>query len=304
MVNTTIVVSLYNSRPETLEVIDKLFFPSLLNNITPQTQLIVLDDRSPLQKETNELIEKYRSEITAKAGEFKFVSNEQNLGFAGSYTKGMKMADGEVTMVINDDTCLPQGSVSSLVGTLKSDSSYGMVGPVTNTAWGFQKTSLFPPLKDYSPQELERIEQFSLWLKGIMSGRAYEIYDGLIGFCIVSPTLLLRKVDYFDTRYAYGTFEDLDLFLKVRKEGFKVVVDGGTFVEHGGPNGASISLDQHQYKKLRSVFLNGLKFCRKWNRYYWTLSTLGKGSLYGMDYFTITNEIRHRAASVGSGFVR
>jgi len=67
MVNTTIVVSLYNSRPETLEVIDKLFFPSLLNNITPQTQLIVLDDRSPLQKETNELIEKYRSEITAKA---------------------------------------------------------------------------------------------------------------------------------------------------------------------------------------------------------------------------------------------
>ena len=93
--SSSIIISMYNARASTLEVVDKLLMPSLINNLDSSKQLILLDDVSPLRKETRELVEKYKLDLEKRLGDFKYVENEHNLGFAGSYNRGMKMAEGQ-----------------------------------------------------------------------------------------------------------------------------------------------------------------------------------------------------------------
>ncbi len=145
----SLVVSMYNTKPATVELIEKLFLPSLINNCSPDKQVIILDDGSPLHLETQEMIEKFKPELTARLGDFVYVQNPANLGFARSYNKGMQLTDGDAIVIVNDDIYLPKNSLDNLAAVLQSNPQFGAVGPVTNLAASFQKTNLFAGIKDF-----------------------------------------------------------------------------------------------------------------------------------------------------------
>lgn len=256
-------------------------------------QLIVIDDGSPLRKQTQALIKRFSSKLKRKAGAFLYIENRKSLGFAGSYNVGMQLAEGEIVVIINDDIYLPVNSIDSMVKTLMSDSQIGVVGPVTNSAWSFQNTTLFGKIKDFSKKETEKIERFAQWLKKTMSGKTYSMKSAfsLNGFCLVFPKKVLEKVNYFDPRYKYGLYEDVDLTLKILKQGKNVVLDAATFVEHGGPKGSSVSLKQHRLRKLKALIVNTIKFANKWNNYLSLPRQLMQISMQEKGFGTITKEI-------------
>ncbi|PIN80577.1 hypothetical protein COV16_00640 [Candidatus Woesearchaeota archaeon CG10_big_fil_rev_8_21_14_0_10_34_8] len=91
--NKSIVTSFYNRKLSTLEVIDKMFLPSLVNNADSDTEVVIIDDCSPLEKETKELVEKHLPDLK-RFGKVVFKRNSKNLGFAGSFNRGIKIASG------------------------------------------------------------------------------------------------------------------------------------------------------------------------------------------------------------------
>ncbi len=234
-IKVSIVTSMYNKRKETLEIIEKLFFPSLINNARESMELILVDDCSPLAEETDKVVNKYKLLLNEKLGSFAYLKNKKNVGFSDSYNRGMKLAKGELILVVNDDVFFPRNSIKSLCAAALSNKEIGAIGPVTNYAGSFQNTHIFRRLESYLKKETNRIENFAIWLKNVMGKKTYEV-DRLIGFCVVYKKKILKKVGYFDNKYSFGNFEDDDLNMKIRKLGYSIVLDAAVFVEHGGIN--------------------------------------------------------------------
>lgn len=295
----SIIVSMWNASPETVEVVDNLFIPGILNNLDAQTQLIMIDDQSPLKNETKSLVEAHSDEIKKRAGNFVFVRNDKNLGFAGSYNKGMQISEGDDVLITNDDVYLTKGSVRSLFDVLRSDEKIGAVGPVTNYAYNFQRTGLFDKIKDYSPEELQRIESFASWLRNVMNEKNYSVPSGLTAFCTAFPREVIESTGGFYEGFKYGLFEDTDLMARIAESGHDIILDASTFVEHGGPKGGSISLMQ-DFGKAASAWATNFYKCGKRNGF----GKIAKGALrmnlqYPLDILTVTSEIKKMAEEKG-----
>lgn len=292
MIEISIIASMYNKNSKTLDIIEKLFIPSIINNSSKKMELILIDDKSPLSKETDDLIGKFSTRLKRKLGNFIYIKNKENLGFAGSYNEGFKLARGKLIVMTNDDVYFSKDSIKNLCKTLDSDKSIGAVGPVTNFAASFQNTRLFNRLKSYSTEEVNRIEKFATSLQNTMQRKRYTP-ETLIGFCVVYRKSLLKSIGYLDLRYEHGNFEEQDLHERIKKKGYGLVLDASVFVEHGGVAGGSASFNQRKFKTIKFFIKNAIKFAlaqRMFFKFIWIY--LIKSYLQMKDYgFTISKDI-------------
>jgi GT2 family glycosyltransferase len=283
---------MYNARPEIVEILDHLFFPSVLRNASSDKQLVLLDDFSPLERETQRLVAKYLPELKRRFGDVFYARNSHNLGFAGSYNKGMSAAEGTNLIVTNDDVYLPMGSLNSLLSVLREPQA-GIVGPVTNYAFSYQNTKLFGRLKDYSPGELQRIERFAGELKKKIGKKVISV-DRLIGFCMAISGDLHRQVGGFDDGFTFGAFEDMDYCITAQRAGYRVLLDASTFIEHGGAQGGSMSFRQERLKTLKHWLKNALRLARKHRMRYADIAALFVDAFiqFRFDKHTVTAHLK------------
>jgi GT2 family glycosyltransferase len=263
----TIISSMYNRSLEVLEVIDKLFLPSLLENGGADRELILIDDCSPLKIETEAIIRKHLPELERRFGKVVFAQSETNRGFAGSFNKGLVLAHGKKIIITNDDVYFPPGSVGKLATTLDEQAGCLIVGPITNasTAWSFQYCRQAPTIKSYEAEEIAKLTQFSKRLAAAMAGRRMAT-DNICGFCFAADTNFLRLIGGFDENYAYGFFEDTDLIQRVAREfgAERIAINLAVFVGHGGIKGSSRSMLQHPLKAQLALIINGIKYANRW----------------------------------------
>jgi len=264
MESVSLVTSMYNAGPEALAVVENLFFPSLFRNGGPHVQLLLLDDGSPLRAETRQMIQRWQERLQNAFGEFRYLENDNNLGFSASYNRLMQSADGRVIVMANDDIYFPAGAIPRLVSPLMADLAIGTVAPLTDYAFSFQNTRLFRQLADYSEAELGRIEQFDKLLQERVGGTliAVPFYD-VIGFCQAFRKADLERLGYFDPAFEYGTYEDRDLNKRLADTGAGIVVRADTFVKHGGPKGGSLSIRRHDQVQTHHVTRNRSLFSEK-----------------------------------------
>lgn len=265
---TTIVTSMYNRKQEVLEIIDKLFFPSLLRNSNKNTELIIIDDCSPLKIQTDILIHKYLPELRKAFGSVKYTTNKENLGFAKSYNVGIQMAKGKNLLIANDDLYFPIGSINKLIDTLSESKDCGLVGPISNTPmmWSFQYCKQAPRLKSYSTEEIGKIEEFSIWLSEKMSGKRTMTDHHLCGFCFASKTNFMKEFGGFNENYGYGNLEDTDLIYRILHKYGKerLVINNEVFIGHGGIKGNSRTLLQQPLRMICHMIINSVIFSYRW----------------------------------------
>lgn len=294
----SIIVSMYNKKQKTIEVIDKLFFPSLIRNVSKEMELILIDDKSPLNKETDKLVRKYRGQLKKKLKSFIYLKNKKNLGFSKSYNRGIMLAKSEAILVTNDDVYFTKDSIKRLYKVAVENKMAGVIGPVTNYAASFQNTRLFKKLLSYSSEELNRIESFARLLRKLMKDKTYSV-NKLIGFCGIYKKSILNKTGYFDSRVP--DFEDDDLNFRVQKKGYSLMLAADIFVEHGGIEGGSVSMSQNKIKTYRDYLLSSIRFGLI-NRIFFRamLRTLITNYIQIKDYgFTITSEIKSQSKKKG-----
>jgi GT2 family glycosyltransferase len=274
----TIVTSMYNKNAEVLEILDKLFFPSLLfngcrnengkNSGIKDTGLIIIDDCSPLKVETMNLFNKYLYRLLGVFAFVKFVRNKENLGFSKSYNKGINLVKTKYILVTNDDLYFPPGSIKRLFQALDEPANYGLVGPIANnsTLWSYQYAKQAPRLRSYEQKEIDRLKNFSIWLEKNMKGQRITTDHHLCGFCFAAKTEFLKEFNGFDESYSFGQFEDTDLVRRVIKKygPKKIAIIMDVFVGHGGINGNSRTLLQEPQKMIFYAIFNGIKYLKKW----------------------------------------
>ncbi len=295
----SIVASMHNRKQQTLDIVDKLFLPSILKNATKDMQFILIDDQSPMSVQTKAIVDKHAPMLKKRLGQFLFVKNKTNLGFAKSYNRGMSLSKAPLLLVTNDDVYFPQGSIEKLARAANDDKHAGVVGPVTNCASAYQNTQLFKKLESYAKPEIDRIEKFSQWLSQVMHGKTYSVKK-LIGFCVVYKRDILDKTGLYDTKYIYGNAEDDDLHHRIVKQGYDLKLIGDIFVEHGGISGGHASIKQRPLHMARHYVLNCLKFGISNNKILESIwIAYIRNPVQERGFFTITKEIEKNRKLLG-----
>ena len=143
--------------------------------------------------------------------DFILIKSESNLGWTGGLIEGLKHSTSKYVMFCNDDIFLPRGNwrwLSTMVRHLELKPWVGAVGPVTNCAMGSQNI-----LRDDISQ-ICFCPQF------------------LIGFCVMYRRSTLDEIGGVDPEFNTG--DDLDLSIRLVRNGYYMIVDSSVYVHHHG----------------------------------------------------------------------
>jgi GT2 family glycosyltransferase/tetratricopeptide (TPR) repeat protein len=181
------------------------------------------------------------------------IHNESNRGFAAGCNLAIAAAHGDYLVFLNNDTIVTAGWLDGLIGQALADwPKTGLVGAVSNYA---------PP-----PQRvpgayatLDGLPDFAARRRRDFAGKALAV-ERLTGFCLLGRREVLQHVGVFDERFGTGFFEDDDLCVRVRKEGYQLRLALEVYIHHfGSRTFAGLGIDGP--RQLRANFA---RFQDKW----------------------------------------
>lgn len=259
----SILVSMYNKKNDILDIIDKMFLPSLIRNGSKDKEVILVDDFSPLKIETEKVIGRHIQSLRRVFGRVVFSRNSKNLGFGGSYNRAASMARGEILVITNDDVYLCRNSVDNLAQVL--DNEIALAGPITG--WrgvaNYQYCKQAPKLESYSKKNFDKIEGFAFRIRKFLATSKLKETKFITGFCFAIKQDVFKSLKGFDERFIYGHIEDTDLVRRVAKN-YKTVVAPSVYIHHGGIGGGSASINQSIVRLKKYRIVNSLKYILKW----------------------------------------
>ncbi|MDD5301361.1 MAG: glycosyltransferase family 2 protein [Gallionella sp.] len=166
------------------------------------------------------------AEAKRRYPEVNFVFNARNVGFAAGNNIGIKLATGDIIILLNSDAFPSPGMLGRLVGHFAHDTKLGMVGPVTNAAGNEQ--CIYTSASGMEEKINEGLRYAS------SNGRETLFAYRLDFFCVAIPRHVLEQVGLLDEDFGRGYYEDLDYSLRVKAAGFRLGVAEDTFVYHRG----------------------------------------------------------------------
>ncbi len=196
---------------------------------------------------------KYLRELARAHSNVMIVDNSRNLGFAKGNNQGAEKARGKYLLFLNNDVLVHDGWLDSMLALLTRDEGIGMVGPLTNFISGAQMIADVPYTDEqgYHDYAAKLSQQFL----GKFSPRRR-----LAGFALLIRTSLFQSLNGFDEQFGSGNFEDDDLCLRIRKEGYALMVDESVIIHHFG----SRTFQVNQIDYSGSLKSRGELFHKKW----------------------------------------
>lgn len=182
-------------------------------------EVIVIDNGS--RDGSVQVVERFQKE---KENKFILIALKQNMGTTYSRNRGLKMARGEYICILDSDTELGTGSIKTVINTLLSDRTIGLIAPRLLLPGGSVQNSVkrFPTMLD----KLAKIPRILFGLETVN----YDFYDQFpfeksqavdtaISACWFFRRDLLESVGCLDEKIFYAP-EDIDYCLRVCKSGY------------------------------------------------------------------------------------
>lgn len=186
----------------------------------PSWEVIVVDNASDgeAQRSLRDAIQAYPS--------VQFVFNQANLGYAAGNNVGIRIAKGDVLVLLNSDAFPPPGMIAKMVEHFKENTRWGLLAPVTNSAGNEQ--AIYSQSCTMEGKIKEGVEY-------ARQGYSVPIDAYRLDFCCVAMTReVIDQVGLLDEQFGRGYFEDFDYSLCVKNAGFKLGVTEDAFVYHRG----------------------------------------------------------------------
>ena len=213
----SIVVLCYNGLEETT----RPCLESVIANTTAVSyELIVVDNASA------DGTAEYLKTFVARHANVRLQLNDTNKGYAGGNNDGIRLAQGQYIVLLNNDTLVPGGWLERLLKLFDEQAGVGMVGPVTNSAGNEQRIEL-EGLNEKNYEEIAGAyveRQKGVWFTT----------EKLGFFCVAMRRTLPEKIGCLDEKFGIGMFEDDDYCIRAKKAGFTLAVAEDCFVYHKG----------------------------------------------------------------------
>lgn len=153
---------------------------------------------------------------------------ERNLGFAGGVNRGLRLADRDFVMVLNNDTRAAPNLLDRLHHALASDPRIGLCAPVSNRVKGAARIDC-GDLGREADDRAELAEVLAQNADGIV-----QDVDFLSGLCLLAHRSTWQRLGGFDERFGVGMCEDDDLSLRAKRLGMRIVIARDAFLFHEG----------------------------------------------------------------------
>jgi len=215
--------------------------------------------------------------------EVRIFRNDSNLGFSKGNNVGLREAQGEFILILNNDTCIDRDCIRAMVEVARFDDRVGIVAPkiyflrkegVINNAGSFLLWNGWAVDRGYGEIDKGQYD------------RVEEVFAAC-GACMLLRRTMLEDIGFFDENiFAY--FEDTELSWRARLRGWRVVytpraivyhVHAGTsrewspfFTYHVFRNKLYINLKQGSLRHALRVILHSLKELCNINNYpFWPI---------------------------------
>ena len=233
MIKTSIVIVTYNSEDDIKACLDSVLSDELVEN-----EVVVVDNAS--QDGTRNILGQYESKI-------KVFYNRENQGYSKANNRGFKNAKGKYIFLLNPDTEVEQGSLKKMFDYMEKNIDVVMLGPLILNPDRTIQLSLrrFPDFRILFLEltGLSRIfpgsEIFNRWRMPDFSYKEIRDVEQPI-----AAALFLRKsffaslethrkfpTGFMDERFSMF-FNDVDLCMRVKKEGGRIVFFPESVVMH------------------------------------------------------------------------
>jgi GT2 family glycosyltransferase len=188
--------------------------------------------------------------------EVKLICNKDNLGFARANNQGIEISRGKFVMLLNPDTEVKKGCISTLISFLQSHDKVGVVGPkLLNLDGTLQASGVnFPSLAN------SLLGYFRL--KKEMSG-TYFVYsnqpimvNALVGACLLTRREVIDQVGGLDGDY-FMYVEEADWCHRIQNRGWHVYYVPEAQVYHRkGSSARHVPLETYvRLRESRILFL-------------------------------------------------
>ena len=191
------------------------------------SEVIVIDNGS--QDQTCAVIKKNWPEM-------QLVCNTENRGVAPARNQGIRLAQGEYVLILDDDTIVRPGALDCLIRYMGEHPEAGLCGPKLTGADGELQLSCrrFPTLIDKlarrlpsaAARKVTRTVEMADW-----DHHTIRQVDYVIGACQIIRRRALQEVGLFDERIFYGP-EDVDICLRLQQAGWSVVYNPEAVIVH------------------------------------------------------------------------
>ena len=166
--------------------------------------------------------------------------NNGNRGFAAACNQGAALAGGGHLLFINPDCRMAAGALARLVALLESRPDAGLAGPLILNADGSEQRGCRRYLPDPrralmrvlglgKPDAAGRVAAFDL--AGTSLPEEPAEVEAVSGACMLVPSKVFEELGGWDEGY-FLHCEDLDLCMRIRRAGFKVMFVPDAVVNH------------------------------------------------------------------------
>jgi GT2 family glycosyltransferase/glycosyltransferase involved in cell wall biosynthesis len=254
VLRASIVVLCYNGLEETT----RPCLESIITNTPADSyELIVVDNAS-----ADGTAEYLKNFAVQHPNNVRIQLNDTNKGYAGGNNDGIRLAQGQYIVLLNNDTLVPCGWLERLLKLFDEQAGVGMVGPITNSAGNEQRIEL----KGLNENNFEEIA-------GSYTERQEGVWfttEKLGFFCVAMRRTLMEKIGYLDEKFGIGMFEDDDYCIRAKRAGFTIAVVEDCFVYHKG----SVSFGKLAVESYHALFEKNKAYFREKHGLEWALTDI------------------------------
>jgi GT2 family glycosyltransferase len=189
----------------------------LANTEYPNYEVIIVDNAS------TDGTQEYLDALSVVHPHVRILRNSETRSFAANNNQALAVANGDVLVLLNDDTMVPPGWLTRFVHYL-NDPDLGLIGPATNRTCN--EAQIQAPYETYG-----EFLQFARELAVGHEGERVPIRM-LAMFCTAMRRDVFERIGFLDERYEVGMFEDEDYVLRLKADGYTIEWARDVYVHH------------------------------------------------------------------------